>query len=129
VLSADNDSEKNTFIRINVSGVVGPVTSAVLKLTVPNITRADSDSGGRVRSIACNTWTENGLTFSNQPSITGTPGPDVGPVTQGQTVTFNLGGIITGNGTFCVVITSDSSNGVDYNSREAASNKPVVIVN
>jgi hypothetical protein len=105
------------------------VNSAVLKLTVPNISRADSDSGGRVRSIACNTWTESGLTFNNQPAITGTPGPALGPVTQGQTVTFNLGGIITGNGTFCVVITSDSSNGVDYNSREAATNKPVVIVN
>ena len=112
-----------------MTGVVGTVNSAVLKLTVPNIDRADSDTGGRVRPIACNTWTENGTTFNNQPTITGTPGPALGPVTQGQTVTFNLGGIITGNGTFCVVITSDSSNGVDYNSREAASNGPVVIVN
>ena len=79
--------------------------------------------------IACNTWDENTTTFNTEPPITGTPGPDVGPVTQGQTVSFNLGGIITGDGTFCVVITSDNADGVDYNSREATTNRPVVLVN
>jgi hypothetical protein len=54
----------------------------------------------------------------------------MGPVTQGQVVTFSLNGIITGDGTFCVALTSDSQDGVDYLSREAAAaSRPQVIVN
>jgi hypothetical protein len=113
-----------------VSGLSGAPASAILRLTVPNIDRAESPTGGRVRRISACTWSETAVTFSNQPSLTpvGTVGPAMGAVTQGQTVQFNVTSMIPGNGTFCLAITSDSSDGVDYNSREAASGRPQLIV-
>jgi hypothetical protein len=130
ILSADADSAKNTFIRVSVSGLSGPPTSAILRLTVPNVSRAESNSGGRVRRIADCGWSETAVTFNMQPSLTpvGAVGPAMGPVTQGQVVQFNVTALIPGNGTFCLAITSDSSDGVDYNSREAAAAQPQLIV-
>jgi hypothetical protein len=129
-LAADADSVKNTFIRVSVSGLSGPPSSAILRLTVPNVSRAESNSGGRVRRIAACSWNETSVTFNNQPSLTpvGAVGPAMGPVARGQTVQFNVTSLIPGNGTFCLALTSDSSDGVDYNSREASSGRPQLVV-
>jgi hypothetical protein len=127
ILSADFSSRKNAFIKVEVSGIGGrTVTSAILELTVADVSGADSDTGGRVQKITDCTWTESGVTFNNEPALNGTPGPPAGPVTQGDTVQFNVP--ITADGTHCLAITSDSSNGVDYNSKEAAANGPLVII-
>jgi hypothetical protein len=129
-ISADADSVKNSFIRVSVSGLAGAPTSAILRLTVPVLDRAESPSGGRVRRIADCAWSETAVTYNAQPSLTpvGVVGPDIGPVAQGQTVQFNVTSLIPGNGTFCLAITSDSADGVDYNSREAAVGRPQLIV-
>jgi FtsP/CotA-like multicopper oxidase with cupredoxin domain len=130
-LSADADSAKNTFIRVSVSGLVGLPTSAVLRMTVGSEARAASPTGGRIRRIGDCGWSEDTVTFANQPSLTpiGAVGPAMGAVSTGQVVAFDVRTLIPGNGTFCFAITSDSSDGVDYNSREASTGRPVLVIN
>jgi len=41
-------------------------------------------------------------------------------------VSFDLPGAITGDGTYCFAIDTQSTDGVDYTSREAGSGKPTV---
>jgi hypothetical protein len=130
VLSADADSEKNTFLRVSVDGLAGPPASAILTLTAPDVADAASVTGGRIRRIADCAWSETAVTFNTQPNLTsvGPLGPALGPVARRQMVQFDVTALIPGNGTFCFAITSDSSDGVDYNSREAAANRPELLV-
>lgn len=127
-LSADADSEKNAFIKVSVSGAGDSVAGAFLRLTVRDVRRAQSVSGGRIQRISDCGWDEYAVTFNNQPTLDGVPGPDVGPVERGTTVTFDVSHDVGGDGTYCFAITSDASDGVDYNSREAATGQPELIV-
>jgi cysteine-rich repeat protein len=130
VLSADADSAKHTFLRVSVSGLTGPPSSAIVRMRVANVTRAESPTGGRIQRITNCTWNETTVTFNNQPARDGTPGPAQGAVVQNQVVDFNVTSLVPGNGTYCFAITSDSDDGVDYNSREFATvgSRPQFIV-
>jgi hypothetical protein len=123
LLSADADSEKNTFIKIAASGLAGP-TAATLRLTVANADRADSNAGGGLEAVDCALWGESTTTFNTQPALVG-GGAGAGPVAQGDTVDF---AVTLTNGMNCVALTSSSADGVDYNSREASSGQPQVLL-
>ena len=73
------------------------------------------------------TWTETGITWNNAPAITGSPLSSVGTATIGTLVEFDLGSIITGNGTFTFAISGGNNDAVDYASRETA-NDPVLFI-
>jgi hypothetical protein len=125
-IEIDGTPTRTAFLKITVSGIgARSVTSAKLKVTVTNA----SNSGGQVRQIAGCTWTETGITMNNQPSLTavGSPGPVLGAVSVDQAVLFDLPGL-TSDGTRCYAITSTSSDGVDYSSLEASSNRPQVLI-
>ena len=68
------------------------------------------------------------MTFNTSAALDGTPGSDIGPVDHGQVVEFDVTQHVTADGTYCFVITSDSQDGVDYYSREAASGQPQFLV-
>ncbi len=52
-----------------------------------------------------------------------------GSAVAGQGVDFDVTGAITGgDGAYCVALDTVSSNGVDYDSREAGTGRPTVIV-
>lgn len=128
-LSVDADSRKDTFIRVRVTGVVpGTVSSARIRLTVPDVRRADSDSGGRIQQISECDWDESVVTFNNRPALDGVPGPDIGPVARGDVVEFDVTSHVASDGTYCFAITSDSGNGVDFSSREAAAGQPELVI-
>ena len=84
-------------------------------------------NGGSVYSIANTTWTETGITWNNAPAITGSPLSSVGTATAGTWVEFDLGSIITGNGTYTFAISGGTNDFVDYASRETA-NDPVLAI-
>jgi cysteine-rich repeat protein len=127
-LSADASSEKNTFIKVSVSGTGGSVSSAIVRMTVSSANRADSDSGGFIQPTTC-AWSEGTMDFNNEPATTGAAGPDQGAVNQDAVVDFDVSAWVTGDGQHCFRIGSNSPNGVDYNSMEAGSGQPEFIVN
>jgi len=119
---------KRTFLKIQVSNVSGTVTSALLNLRAATTSNAQSVSGGQIHKITNCSWTETGITFTNQPAIDGGVLSTVGAVALGQAVSFNITAGLTGNGTHCFAIDSLSTDGVDYNSRQASTvaNRPTV---
>ncbi|TMA36870.1 MAG: DNRLRE domain-containing protein, partial [Deltaproteobacteria bacterium] len=116
----------------STGGTAGrPVTNAVLRLHVASAAGAASDSKGRVHRSACG-WTESTLTGTTRPQ----PAIDAivldapaGSAVAGQVVDFEVTGAVTaGDGTYCLALDTTSSNGVQYDSREAGGGGPTVLV-
>lgn len=130
-LSADADSPKHVLLKIAVSGTRGGVTDATLRLTVRDVHRAESDSGGMLQRISDCSWDARTIDYEeviHTGLLDGVPGQEQGPVDREDAVTFDLTPWITDDGMYCFAITSESSNGVDYNSTEAGGGGPVVSV-
>jgi glucose/arabinose dehydrogenase/PKD repeat protein len=111
-----------SYIKFNVTGLTGPASSARLRLWV-----TDPGSAGGSIYLVGNSWTETGLTWNNAPAISGARLATTGAVGVGTWVEFNLGGVITGNGTYSFALTEGNSGVVSYASRESA-NDPILVI-
>jgi hypothetical protein len=131
ILEVDASPRKRAFIRVQVTGVGGQqVTSARLRLRVTSQENANSDSGGRIHLQPNCDWGETTLTWSNQPPFNAAFPDSEGAVTQNQLVEFNVTSLVPGDGTYCFVIDTTSTNVAVYHSRQAssASNRPTFLV-
>jgi len=129
ILEVDASPVKHTFVRLRVSGVgARQVTSALLRLKVSTALNSQSVAGGRIHSITNCSWNELTITAKTQPAIDGPVLSTVGAVALGQVVDFDVTSAINGDGVYCFAIESPSVDGVRYNSREAATGKPQVIL-
>jgi PKD repeat protein len=115
-----------SYLRFTVTGLSGPVTSAVLRLKA--VTQAAKDGGSvfvaaRTLNDGTTPWTESNLTWATMPAIgakLGTVGP-VDPAVAGGLVTVVLdpSAFAAGNGTYDLALTSTSTGSAYYASREA----------
>ncbi len=122
-------SIQQAFLRVTVSGVgARTLASARLRLRVATTSNANSVSGGRIHRISSCGWNETGVTYNTKPAIDGAVLASLGGVGLGQQVEFDVTGAIPGDGTYCFAIESASTDGVDYNSREAASGRPELLL-
>jgi hypothetical protein len=113
-----------TYLKFTVTGVSGTVTGATLRLFVTD----SSTDGGSVFSVTSG-WTETGITYNNAPLISGPSLGDSGATTLGTYVDIPLAaGSVTGDGTYSFALKSTSTNNAAYNSREAGSNPPQLVV-
>jgi hypothetical protein len=121
---------QSSYLRFNVTGLNRAVQSAKLRLYVKN----SSNQGGSVYSVSNSygnsalVWTENGLRWDNAPVIGGTPLSTLGAVSSNTWVEFDVTAAFTGNGVYNFGIQSASTNDVQYNSREASSNQPQLVI-
>lgn len=110
-----------SYVKFQVSGLTGPVTSAKLRLNVTE----DSPDGGRVYRVA-NSWSESSLTWNNAPPP-GTQVGSAGAVAPG-TVTVTLDpAIFTANGTYSFALANGSAISAIYSSSETT-NPPRLIL-
>jgi chitodextrinase len=117
-----SDPDVQTYLRFTVSGISGPVQSASLRLWATSPTA----NGPSVFTTA-DTWSEPSITWANKPALAGS---GVGKVTSIATSTwaaFDVTSIVTGNGTFDLVLAGTSTDGADFSSREAT-NEPQLVV-
>ncbi|MDQ3871413.1 MAG: DNRLRE domain-containing protein [Chloroflexota bacterium] len=117
--------QRNSYLKFEVSGLTGYVSSAKLRLYVSDT----SPDGGSVY-VAGNTWLESsigGITWLTAPPILGEPLWSVKASTLGAWVEFDVGPGVSGNGTFSFALTSRSTDSVFYSSREGA-NPPQLVV-
>jgi len=114
-----------SYLKFNVSGLSGTVTSVKLRLFV---TDAGPDSG-HVHAVP-STWSESTLDWNNRPVIGGPELGSVGASTVGQYIEFDLGSsaLGAGNGTYSFGIRTTSTNSVIFNTSEAATNRPQLVV-
>ncbi len=120
-LDVDNPGEQS-YLRFNVTGVTGTVQTATLRLFVRN-----SSSNAPSLYPTDNTWTETGITWNNKPPATGAAIANVAAATSGTWSEYNLTGHVTGNGTYNFVLLPDSTDGIQYDSREGTSPPQLVL--
>jgi len=115
----DSSPSRRMFLKFTVSGVTEPVVSARLRMHVDNVTNAQSNRGGTYRLTTNTSWTEPATTWNAQPAINGATLGSIGAVSRNTWVELNVTGAITGDGTYSVAVTTTSSDGAAFDSREA----------
>ncbi len=124
-LEIDAQPPQISYLRFEVAGIEGEVQSARLRLAVRNSSRG---SGGTI-FISDPDWDEATMTYnSGQPAIIDDPLDTLGPVSVGQLVEFDVTEAVTGDATYSFAITSSSSDGADYYSREGSTSTPLLII-
>ncbi|MET9400716.1 DNRLRE domain-containing protein [Kitasatospora sp. NPDC002965] len=127
-LGVDNSPAKRTFLKFTVSGLTAPVTGAKLRIHTDDVSGAESGSGGTFRSLSSTTWSETGLTWNNQPAVDGPVLGSIGSVSRNAWYEVDVTSYVQGNGTFAIGVTSASSDGADYDSRESGSTAPQLVI-
>ncbi len=120
----------DSYLKFQVSGLTGGVSSATLRLYVTD----GSPGGGDIYSVS-NTyrgsngaWDEGGLTWDNRPVIEGTPLSSVGEVVAESWAEFDVTSAMVGNGTFSFGIMNNTSNSAKYYSKEGSKPPELVVV-
>ncbi len=113
-LQSDASPVYRSYLRFDVSGVSGAVTSARLRLYVTNGT-----GDGPAVFAAASAWSEATITWSNQPGPTGAAVADVRSVPANAWLDLDLTPLVRGNGVVSVVLVSTSSDGFEARSRES----------
>ena len=124
-LDADASPVEEFLMRFDVTALHGrTVSSAKLRLHVTN----PAPAGGSVFPVADNTWAETSVAYDNAPAAGTTRLATLGAVSSGRWVEVELGGHITGDGTYSIRVRSAHSDGATYSSKEAATNRPHLVV-
>lgn len=119
----------NAYLKFDVSGLTGAVTSAKLRLKV---TDAGTD-GGSLYAVSNNylgtstPWVQTGLTWNNAPAISGASLSSAGAVSVGSVVELDVTAAITGNEIFSFGLKSNASDVVQYSTQEGATKPELVI--
>ena len=121
-LKVDNSPQYRTYLRFDVVGLSGTVTSARLRVYVNNGT-----SNGPALYASASTWSESSITWNNQPGPSGSVIADAGAMGTGKYFEFDVTALVTGNGAVSLVLVGASSDGLAMTSRETTS-PPLLLV-
>ncbi|WP_327372663.1 DNRLRE domain-containing protein [Streptomyces sp. NBC_01216] len=127
-LGVDHSPVKQMFLKFTVSGVSQPVTRATLRMHVDDVSGAQSGNGGTFQAMSNTTWSETSVTYNNKPSVDGAVLGSLGAVSRNTWYEVDVTSYVTGNGTYSVGVTSTSSDGADYDSRESGATAPQLLV-
>jgi len=121
-MKTQDGSTYRSFLRFDVTGLAGTPTSATLRLFVID----ESNSGGSIFLVP-SSWTETGLTWSNQPALPSSSLATAGAAALGTWVEFDVSSAVLGPGTVSFALSGGTTNSVYYSSREGA-NPPELVV-
>lgn len=122
-LEADNSPVVESYLRFSVTGADTPVQRATLRLFV-----TDKTGNGPQVFPSLSAWSETGITWNNRPVRTGAAADNLGPIPAGAYAEWDVTALVPGNGTYSFNLVADSSDGADFNSKEAASNRPQLVI-
>lgn len=123
-LQTDNSPIKHFLLKFNVTGTNGQkVINAKLRLYNVNA----SKRGGDFYRVSDNSWQEETVIWNNAPTADTALLASLGTVSANTWYEVDLTSLITGDGTYSLRISSSSSNGADYSSKEGANSPQVVI--
>jgi chitodextrinase len=123
-VDAGTDPDVETYIRFPVTGLTGAIQSAKLRLWVGS----DATGNGPAVYTTASTWSEGSITWATRTARVGTGTDDKGSIPTNSWVEFNVASLIAGNGTYDFVLAGTSTDGINFSSREAASNKPQLVI-
>ena len=123
-LGVDGSPLKRSFLKFDIGAT--PVTRAVLRLhTAADGNAGSTAGGGSVAAVTTTSWSETGLTWSNQPAIGATAGT-LGPVARGAWYEVDVTAAVRG-GVVSLALLSPHADGADYDSRESAAAPQLVV--
>jgi hypothetical protein len=123
---ADNSPVKKTLMSFTVSGT-GGCTVASARLRLYNVD--GSPKGGDFRRLADTGWTEPAVTWATAPPTDAPILATLGKVATGTWYEADLTSLVTGDGTVGLAITSGSSDGAGWSTREGPlTQRPQLVV-
>jgi hypothetical protein len=124
-LQVDTNPQTEAYLKYNIPGISGSVTSAKLRVYVTN----SSKDAPKVKLVE-NDWDESSLVYANnQPLIIDNISvADMGSVSKGKYVDYDVTSMIQTNGTLSFGFFPDSSDGMDFYSKEATSASPPQLI-
>jgi len=123
-LQVDASSLKNFLIKFNVTGLNGQqITNAKLRLYNTGV----SVYGGDFYAVNDQTWQEETVTWGNAPAAETTLLGSLGQVNTGIWYEVDLTTLVTSEGIYSLRVSSPSSDGADYSSKEGA-NPPELVL-
>jgi hypothetical protein len=122
-IEIDGSPEKEAFLRFTVPALPGPVARATLRLFA-----VDGSGNGPEVYRSATDWDEATLSWSQRPARDGALVADVGSVHAGAWTTWDVTAAVTGAGPLALALVPDSTDGADFSSREAAENRPQLVV-
>lgn len=127
--SADPIYTRSSYLKFDVSSVQGTVNSATLRLYA-YIVQAGGASTITAEVISEDDWTEKGISYSNQPTSTGTPISTFSISATGAVLIDVTSAVKTHTDGFLTIrLTSATDLGVNLKSKEAVKEKPFIAIN
>jgi acid phosphatase type 7 len=123
-IDGETDLDIESFIRFNVTGLSGAMTSARLRVYAPS---SGSNNGPAVYPTDP-VWVESSITWNTRPARIGDAIDNKRQITGGNWVEFDVTPQITQNGIFSFVLVADSNNGIAFSSREGENPPELVII-
>jgi hypothetical protein len=114
----------DSYLRFTVSGTFGSVLSA--KLRVRSTTNGTVD--GPAVYATGTTWSETTVNWNNRPAATSASRDDKGAIPPDTWAEYDVTPFVSGNGTFSFRLAGPSTDGVNFNAREAATLRPELVV-
>jgi hypothetical protein len=128
-LAVDASPTKVSYLTFSVKDLSQQVTSAKLRLKVGNGIFTSSVSGGTVSTISDISWSETDIRYNNRPAVDGATLGTLGAVKSNTWYEVDVTSAIRGNGTYGFALTNTSRDGARYDSREAGSDAPQLVIN
>jgi len=116
-LAVDASPTKHVLLKFTVSGVgTSSIQSVKLRLYCVD----DSSVGGDFYPVADNSWQENTVTWNTAPAAGPTAVASLGAVSLNTWHEVDVTSLVTGDGTYSVLIGSPSKDAAKYTSKEGA---------
>ncbi len=116
------DDLREVYVRFSVNAA-GSLRKAVLRLYVTDGTK----DGPRLYQAANTTWSESSIIWNNRPGATGSVLGNLGKVNDKVWVEYDVTSVVTANGSYSFVLVGDSTESIEFTSREG-SNKPQLVL-
>ena len=123
-VKAQTGKSFRAFLKFDLAGVSGTVTSAKLRLFVTD----GSADGGSVYPVS-SSWTETGINWTNQPALPASPIASLGSVTAGAWKEVDVTSAVSGTGQVSFALSGGILDVAAYTSREGTSaNRPQLVL-
>jgi parallel beta-helix repeat protein len=122
-LRVDGSPFVRSYLRFNVQGLAGTITSATLRVYATS----SSSVGYNAHGVSDNSWGESTLNYTNAPAIgpvVASSGSFTGPIWKELDVTV----LINGDGTYSIALTTLHTTAIGFASREAGANAPQLVI-
>ena len=122
ILGTDDSPDVLSFLKFNVAGLDGSVTSATLRVFVTTAV-----SPFNVAQVADNSWSQVTITYNSAPA-TGTVINNSGAISGGTWVEIDVTSYVNSDGTYSLALLADAAGRNLFNSAETGNGPELVIV-